>query len=360
MGDDGAADGPAAHRSVGLAPVKDRAGGRPADMQRARLEAARARVLQRNAARRKAQEAAGPADDSSSAALEHLAYWIMRGRLLWHLVSEADARTRAAYAACKQTGVPDSVIRSRMTQAALPSLPCSQAPPPAADPSRRRAATTAAGSGGFFFYAESGLDLDGDGDVDGGLVDKLTGGDEGGSVLEVSATYSADRGNGGRHPSIEGSVMARFRRITAVAGVDRAGATGIDARARQRVRAERVCSARQAVGRGSAMAAPGRGRARISASAAPGFGSTAPSSRTSADPTLAWKSCDGGQPRPRVRIPPSPLTPCKRASSRRSRRQPTEGRRGPHGSGMAALEGFGDDRGTQPHRDNQRALLKLA
>ena len=39
--------------------------------------------------------------------------------------------------------------------------------------------------GGFaFFYAESGYDLDGDGDIDGGLRYALTGGGEGGTLLD--------------------------------------------------------------------------------------------------------------------------------------------------------------------------------
>ena len=54
---------------------------------------------------------------------------------------------------------------------------------PANIPGATRAA--GAGGGGFaFFYAESGPDLDGDGDVDGGLIDTVTGGGDGGGLLD--------------------------------------------------------------------------------------------------------------------------------------------------------------------------------
>jgi hypothetical protein len=45
-------------------------------------------------------------------------------------------------------------------------------------------AATAGGGGFFLFYAGSGPDTDGDGDVDGGLMDTVTGGEEGGSLLD--------------------------------------------------------------------------------------------------------------------------------------------------------------------------------
>jgi hypothetical protein len=151
-----------------------------------RLVTARQRLARRKAARNAAPR---PAQDSNRRreALENLDYWTLRGRMLWDMTTEADAKAREAYEACRSVGVPDPEIRARMAAPGNPrpqgaaTQPRSRGRQTAAAPS----AAAASGGGGFlFFYSESGLDVDGDGDVDGGLIDTITGGGDGGTLLD--------------------------------------------------------------------------------------------------------------------------------------------------------------------------------
>ena len=157
-----------------------------------RLQLARERAARKQAAkealRAEAAALASTGDPARTAALDQLGYWTMRGKLLWDLTSEANAQAMQAHAACKAAGVSDAEIRARM-EASAPPLHPGGTPTPAPMISRPAAAgptaAAAAGGGGFFlFYAESGIDADGDGDVDGGLIDTITGGGEGGTLLD--------------------------------------------------------------------------------------------------------------------------------------------------------------------------------
>jgi hypothetical protein len=97
------------------------------------------------AARQAARAGASPA---TTEALEELAYWSQRTSFLTHLAAEAQQRLAEARSEAKALGITKEQARTWR--------------PPAASTGARR--------GGFaFFYAESGLDLDGNGLVDGGL-----------------------------------------------------------------------------------------------------------------------------------------------------------------------------------------------
>jgi hypothetical protein len=111
------------------------------------------------------------ADDerrASSDAISRMVYWAQRARFLEHLLREALAQAEALHAQCRAAGVTDDEIRQQA--GALPRWSAS----PATAPMARREAPPIAGGfvvGGF--YAETGPDADADGDVDGGLFDKL-------------------------------------------------------------------------------------------------------------------------------------------------------------------------------------------
>jgi hypothetical protein len=104
--------------------------------------------LDRVAAAENARAEAGPR------ALDELAYWTERARFLTHLHEEAAHKAREAAGRCTDAGVPQSEIARRFT-------------PPS------RGETPAGGSFFGVAYFESGPDMDGDGDVDGGLFDTL-------------------------------------------------------------------------------------------------------------------------------------------------------------------------------------------
>jgi hypothetical protein len=115
--------------------------------------------------------AAGGEGATSPDLLVRIAYWTQRARFLDHLFREAMTHAEALYAQCVSAGIDKEEIRRHA--GSMPSW-ASQLP------SRARPSTAAsapgAAAGGFAvagFYAESGPDLDGDGDVDGGLFDKL-------------------------------------------------------------------------------------------------------------------------------------------------------------------------------------------
>jgi hypothetical protein len=99
-----------------------------------------------------------------------LTYWAQRARFLEHLYREAMTHADALHAQCRIAGIGEDEIRRQV--GALPRWAASAGSAPVG---AARAAAPAA-AGGFAvagFYAESGPDLDGDGDVDGGLFDKL-------------------------------------------------------------------------------------------------------------------------------------------------------------------------------------------
>jgi hypothetical protein len=107
---------------------------------------------------------------SSSDSVVRLAYWTQRARFLEHLFREALTQAEALYAQCRAAGIDDEEIRRHAG-----SLPAWASTPMGGRPHITGASPPAA-AGGFAvagFYAESGPDFDGDGDVDGGLFDKL-------------------------------------------------------------------------------------------------------------------------------------------------------------------------------------------
>ena len=109
-------------------------------------------------------------------------YWHQRGMFMLHLTHEAQARAKRAWERCQEEGIAEDEL-----VAAAPADLTDIFSVPARGRTAMRGKTPhgAAGVGGFaFFYAESGYDLDADGDVDGGLRDALTGGGEGGTLLD--------------------------------------------------------------------------------------------------------------------------------------------------------------------------------
>src|SRR4051812_46838488 len=85
----------------------------PTDAQAfVRLMAARQRVVRRRAAREAAPAPGQHADRRRREVLETLDYWTLRGRMLWDMVTEADARAREAYEACRSVGIPEAEIRA--------------------------------------------------------------------------------------------------------------------------------------------------------------------------------------------------------------------------------------------------------
>jgi hypothetical protein len=112
-----------------------------------------------------------PATERSSEVLRRLAYWAGRARFLEHLYREALTETDRLRAECRRAGVSEAELGQEV--GAIPSW---AAPRQAAAPSQPSTAPSGGAAGGFVvggFYAESGPDLDGDGDVDGGLLDQL-------------------------------------------------------------------------------------------------------------------------------------------------------------------------------------------
>ena len=106
--------------------------------------------------------------ESSDVAIR-LAYWAQRARFLEHLFREALAQAEALHAQCRASGIDEAEIRRQAG-----SLPV-WGHMPTSGPGKVSSAS-ARTAGGFAvagFYAESGPDLDGDGDVDGGLMDRL-------------------------------------------------------------------------------------------------------------------------------------------------------------------------------------------
>lgn len=125
-------------------------------------------------------------DGELEEALADLEKWALRARLLGQVASEAYERAMQAYRRAERADADPTELARRLggtSAGGLPALPLSQSATTASADSRTRAL----GGGAFFIYAESGIDADADGDVDGGLVDRITGGgtndDEGVSGL---------------------------------------------------------------------------------------------------------------------------------------------------------------------------------
>jgi hypothetical protein len=109
-------------------------------------------------------------------ALVDLDKWALRARLLGQLAAEAHDRAMQAYRRAERADADPTELARRIggTSAGdLPALPLVRT-----DEGGRvgDVRMRAAGGGAFLFYAQSGIDADADGDVDGGLVDHLTGG----------------------------------------------------------------------------------------------------------------------------------------------------------------------------------------
>lgn len=107
-------------------------------------------------------------------ALADLEKWALRARMLGQVASEAYERAMQAYRRAERADADPTELARRLGGAAvgdLPALPLAQTD----HRGPRRAGSRALGGGAFFFYAESGIDADGDGGVDGGLVDHITG-----------------------------------------------------------------------------------------------------------------------------------------------------------------------------------------
>jgi hypothetical protein len=108
-------------------------------------------------------------------ALADLEKWALRARLLGQVASEAYERAMQAYRRAERADADPTELARRLGGASAGDLPA--LPLPRADHQGPvRARSRAAGGGAFFFYAEAGIDADADGDVDGGLVDHMTGG----------------------------------------------------------------------------------------------------------------------------------------------------------------------------------------
>ena len=104
-------------------------------------------------------------------------YWAQRAAFLDHLMREARARLADAGRACEAAGVDAIELDAQLRRLTAPGISDhldAAAPAVVAGPARARGRS----SGGFFFFSESGWDMDGDGDVDGGLIDTVTQGVE--------------------------------------------------------------------------------------------------------------------------------------------------------------------------------------
>lgn len=107
-------------------------------------------------------------------ALAELDKWALRARLLGQVASEAYERAMQAYRRAERADADPTELARRLGGASagdLPALPLARPGPAAGSGSGPRAVA----GGGFIFYAESGIDADADGDVDGGLLDRITG-----------------------------------------------------------------------------------------------------------------------------------------------------------------------------------------
>jgi len=106
------------------------------------------------------------------AAMAEFSYWAQRAAFLDHMTREARTKMARARAACRERGVADADLEQSLGGLTAPGVRdrlMSQPVGPAGGPSARRAS-----SGGAFFFAGSGYDFDGDGDIDGGLIDTVT------------------------------------------------------------------------------------------------------------------------------------------------------------------------------------------
>jgi hypothetical protein len=101
--------------------------------------------------------------------MQEWAYWAKRSESLERQQAAARSRMELAAKRCTDAGID--------LGSSAPPLKSADSPLAAAAPSAGAVPTAAAGGGGFAAvgYAESGLDADLDGDVDGGLFDWLGG-----------------------------------------------------------------------------------------------------------------------------------------------------------------------------------------
>jgi hypothetical protein len=136
------------------------------------------RYLQERQAETASDNAAREANDSRAIeldeALADLEKWALRARMFGQVASEAYERAMQAYKRAERAEADPMELARRLggpSAGDLPALPLTRTD----HRGPGRGGSRAVG-GAFFFYGESGFDADGDGDVDGGLVDYITGG----------------------------------------------------------------------------------------------------------------------------------------------------------------------------------------
>ena len=164
--------------AAGLWGLEGRAGLASAGWMQAnpdRAAAWRTRIGADDASRAATRPAVPSAEDrqhqkEQEIARSELARLALEARVLAQVADDALRRLAAARTRCAELGVSASDISEHVALERVPGLRTPVVP-----------ASTPRGGGGFaLFYAEAGFDADGDGDVDGGLIDTLTGGDDNG------------------------------------------------------------------------------------------------------------------------------------------------------------------------------------
>jgi hypothetical protein len=138
-------------------------------------EAWRVRLSQHDVSGRHTAEQADAASRHREVeeALADLEKWALRARVLGLVAAEAYERAMKAHARALSVDASANDIAQRLGGTSKVDLPALTVSRPA--PAARAGSSRAAAGGGFLFYAESGIDADGDGDVDGGLLDHVTG-----------------------------------------------------------------------------------------------------------------------------------------------------------------------------------------
>jgi len=117
----------------------------------------------------------GPGSQEQRTALDRLLIAVERAAVLHCLAEEAKDLADRCRADVARSGIGPEVVRAALRDAAVPLTVQRDR---RIGPPVRPTGTASAGGGMLIFYSESGFDFDGDGDVDGGLMDALTGTDD--------------------------------------------------------------------------------------------------------------------------------------------------------------------------------------